>query len=134
MVQRLIILVLTAALCGCNSSKPPFTTHGSDRSIQATQSVRTLYATLPSHVRVNAVLAAGEQTLRARGYTVTRTASTSDSGTILAEPPKPSSADQIKFKAYVYGSGTRVEITVKPWGGGDRARAILDDVLRRLGL
>ena len=134
MAQRLIMLAMVAVLCGCSSSKPPFTTHGSDRSIRATQSMRTLYATLPAHVRVNAVLAAAEQTLLARGYSVTRAALTSDAGTILAEPPQPSSTDQVKIRAYVYGSGTRIEITVKHWGDGDRARAILDDILRRLGL
>ena len=134
MARRVIIPVLCAALVGCQSDKPDFTEHGSDRTVRASVSFRTLYATLPAHARVNAVMIAAERSFRERGYGVQRAVSTSDGGTIIAEPPDPSAVSKIKFKSYVYGSGTRVEITVEPWGDGDRARAILDDVLRRLGL
>jgi len=123
-------MVLAAVLwLGACARSHETTVHG-DRT--ALYEWRTLTTDVPIGVRVPSVISSGEAALRARGYTITRTEATEDRGVVAGEPG--GGGDRVVIRAWVIADATRVGVTIEPWGGEDTARAVLDDVLRRIGL
>lgn len=107
---------------------------GSSR-VLAGYNFATLETDLPDHARPQAVVAAGEAALRHRGYSVTSNTSTADRGSVEARPPHGGFFDgttEVWAKLGAYG--TRVGVKVGLLGDESESRAILDDVLTRLGL
>ncbi len=126
----------SAMLGGCQS-EPNRQRHG---TVWATYSGPTLSAELGVDVRVPAVLAAAESALVQRGYSVVSRRGTEDSGRIEALPPgvgragKPGVWEKVWIAARVTSRGTQVKVTAEPWGDEAISRAILDDLLYRLGI
>lgn len=133
---RASLLALFALLTAC-AAEP--VAQGDSRT-PAAYSMGALKAVLPDSRRVQAVTAAADASLRARGYAVTATRATADSGHVYAKSPvRPgpfslSPATYVDVSAQIVASGTEVSIKVGDFGDEPESRAILDDVLRRLGL
>ena len=125
-----------AMLVGCQS-EPNRQRHG---PVWATYSGPTLSAELGVDVRVPAVLAAAEAALVQRGYSVVSRRGTEDSGRIEALPPgagrsgRPGVWEKVWVSARVTSRGTQVKVKFEPWGDEAISRAILDDLLYRLGI
>lgn len=96
--------------------------------------LRTLTTEVGLGARVPAMVSAGEAALRARGYAIERSQATEDRGVVSGSPPDAGIGERVVVRARVIEGGTRVTVTVEPFGGEDRAYAIMDDVLRRVGL
>lgn len=123
-------LLALAAAGGC---KTTVESQGKSRT-SAAYSAGTLTADLPSTVRVQAAMAAAESALRDRGYTIGSKRATEDSGFVMAKQPRAGWMEKTTITAKISGGGTRVTVDVEPWGDQAQSRAILDDVLKRLGM
>lgn len=120
--------MLSLGLVGCQAR----VTHVAGNT--AMYAGRTLTTTLPDDVRVPAVLAAADATMRARGYTVRHRRDTMDNGFVVAVPPERSLGEKVTVHASIARGGTFVQITADPFGNHALSAAILDAVLQRLGL
>lgn len=129
-----VVAAAAPALIGLGGCKAKAGYQGSDRDVMAAYGVRKLRTELPATVRVPAVVAAADATLRDRGYGVTKSHATEDSGRVEAEPRTAGPLHEIVVTAKVIPDGTRVEVLMKPWGNEAKSRAILDGILVRLGM
>lgn len=125
--------LLAAGLVIGGCSKPHVAIQGT-RGIEATYSLGTLSATLPHEATVPAVIAAADQTARARGYTVVSSAGTDERGRLVSRPPRSDSFPRVVIAAARTGTGTRVTLEMQPMGDQDLCRSMLDGILQRLGL
>ena len=116
-------------LAGCRA-EPKWQGRG---DVLAVYQYTTLTAEFPDQIAVPAVMASAESALRARGYSVTHSETTRDRGNVIAKGPSPDLLEKVVVNARLSRLGTRVEIRMDPVGGEPRARAILDDMLMRLG-
>lgn len=131
--MKTMIIMLGAAgllLPGCSAVEKP---QGSS-SLTASYKLRTLSVTLPESARVPAVVAAAEQTVRARGYSVSKSTWTEETGVLVARPPRTGDYPTITIQASAVTHGTHVELTVAPFGDQEMSRSVLDGTLQRLGL
>jgi hypothetical protein len=94
----------------------------------------TLTTNLPAEARVPAVVAAAEQTLRARGYTITTSDSTEEVGEIIAHPPRTTNLPRIVIASSRGVSSTTVDMRVEPFGDQELCRSVLDGMLQRMGM
>ena len=125
-------LLLSAAttLIGCGTQSK---VHG-ETETKAIYSGRTLTARLPAEARVPAVVAAADETFRARGYTVVRSSATEEVGEIIARPPRYNNYPRIVIDMDRATTATVVSLRYEPFGDEDLCRSILDGVLQRMGL
>jgi len=127
----LIGLALALALpLGCRST--PAEVEQAD-GIVATYSGTELTCDLPESARVPAVIAAADQTLRARGYTIVQSTSTEDAGEIIGRPPRYNNYPRLVVKATGTATGSRVVLEYEPFGNQEVSRSVLDSMLSRLG-
>lgn len=119
------------AMGGCQGT-PAY--QGAQRDVLATYRVRRLTADLPGTVRVPAAVAAAKRALYSRGYTVTSSRVTEDSGEVEAAPADAGILESISIDIRLRGAGTRVQIIAEPVGSQTKSRAILDAMLTELGL
>jgi hypothetical protein len=129
-----LIAAVVGAVVGAGCSSPQAKTQGTQQDITATYEGRTLRADLPGRARVPAVIAAADQTFRARGYAVQRSAATEDTGEIVANAPRHSSLPRVVVSASRGVETTGVRVMVEPFGDQELSRSVLDGVLQRLGL
>lgn len=120
---------IAIAFAACS---PQLSSHGREH-ITAAYSLGTLTCDLPDSVRVPAIMAAAEGALRGRGYSISAKASTDDRGRIYARAPRESRIEGVSIEARVTGAGHQVSVHVDPLGDDARSRALLDDILARLG-
>ena len=133
-IARFACIALAAAtlvpsLVACS---PQLSSHGREH-ITAAYSLGTLTCDLPDSVRVPAIIAAAEGALRGRGYSISSKASTDDRGRVYARAPRDSRVEGVSIEARVTSTGHEVSIHFDPLGDDSRSRALLDDVLARLG-
>lgn len=126
-----VVLMVLVAPLGCETT----TSRQGESRILAGYNFATVEADLPDRARPQAVVAAGEAALRHRGYSVSSSQSTADSGSVEGKPPHGgffagSTEVWVRLGAY----GTRVGVKVGLLGDEVESRAILDDMLARLGL
>jgi len=108
----------------------------------AAYSFRTLSANLGMDIRVPVVVTAAEQALGERGYTISSRRMTEDSGRVVAVAAGSSLghgfrdglSERVVVTAQLTARGTRVKVSAQPLGNEAISRAILDDILLRLGL
>jgi len=125
----LVVLLAVAVLGGCRA-KPAWQGRG---DVLAVYQFSTLTAEFPERVAVPAVIASADAALRGRGYSVTRLDVTKDEGSVVAKAPDPGVLEKVVVQARLSRLGTRVSLRMDPLGGEAQARAILDDMLVRLG-
>jgi hypothetical protein len=126
------ILAATAFFLTLQACSPQVQTQGKD--VMATYSGMTLRSNLPTETRVPAVIAAAEQTLRGRGYTVVRSNATEETGEIVAYAPRYNNFPRIVITSNRGVSSTVVDLRVEPFGDQELCRSVLDGMLQRLGL
>lgn len=129
-----IALVLLAAgslgLSGCRS----YPAKQGQSGIVATYSGMTLTTELPDPARVPAVMAAAEETFRARGYAIKQSEVTADTGDLIAIPPRTRDYPRMIVRASNQGGGVRLTLTYQPFGDQEVCRTSLDAILKRLGM
>lgn len=129
-IGMLIGMVVVGGLAGC---RPVAKSQGA-QGISATYHGRTLTTVLPAEARVPAVIAAAEETVRARGYSVEKSTATEEIGTLIARPPRTGDFPELNLEARAVSGGTQINITVRPLGDQEMSRSILDGVLQRMGM
>jgi hypothetical protein len=130
-IVRVLLGTVAFALAACS---PQVKSHGTQKDVTATYSGTTLSSNLPTTARVPAVMAAADETLRARGYAVQRSSGTEESGEIVANAPRYNDFPRVVFSASRGINATHVEVNVQPFGDQELSRSLLDGVLQRLGL
>lgn len=123
---------LTLLLAACASKPVPLPQGRS--MIMATYSAGELETTLPDAARVQAVMAAADQTFAARAYSIRSREATDEFGKIVALPPRSSGYPRVIVTAQRVASGTRVVVEHSPWGDEASCRSMLDGILERLAL
>jgi hypothetical protein len=130
-VAAALIVGVASCLGACS---PQVKSQGQHKDVTATYSTGTLTSTLPDTARVPAIIAAADQTLRARGYAVQRSNATEEVGEIVANAPRYNNYPRVKLRALRQSGGTNVEVSVEPFGDQELSRSVLDGVLQKLGL
>lgn len=125
--------LLSGALLLGGCARPMVATQGRS-AITATYSFPTLSALLPPEARVPAVIAAAEDAMRARGYSIGDSTATDEMGKVIGRPPSTSSIPYAAVSAKRVWGGTRVEVEWQPLGDEAVCRSILDGILQRLDL
>ena len=120
-------MVLVGAMGACTSQVPV-----SDGAYTATYTGTTLSGTIDG-ARVPSVIAATEQAMLARGYSIVESSSTEESGEIIGRPPRYNNYPRMKVGAARAGEGVRVSLTYEPFGDKEVSAAMYDAILRRLG-
>jgi hypothetical protein len=128
-----LALLLPAAVPACSAPEPRYDWHGSQRTLAAFDQ-GALHAELPAEVPVHAVVAAAEMTLSRRGYTITASESTDDSGRVVARPADPKLMRKVTVTSRLTQTGTALTIRTNPGGNEHVSRDILERMLTRLGL
>ncbi|MGH7241797.1 MAG: DUF3568 family protein [Phycisphaerales bacterium] len=129
-------LVGLAALAGLailsNGCETAAKVQGKAGEIIANYKAGTLNATL--NATPASVLAASEQTLRDRGYSIDQNATTEEQGGLFARPPAYNLGRTIRIDVSPTTSdGSNLAITTNPWDES-LARITLDGILQRLGM
>jgi len=130
MSAGVVFAVVLVAGAGCAARQA----YQGESGVVASYRAGTLSAVIGSEHRVPTVLAAAEQALRDRGYTIVSNASTEDAGVLIARPPRYNTYPRLEVAANVVPGGTRILLSYKPIGNEEVCRATLDATLTRLGL
>lgn len=118
-----------ALLAGCEATPRQ---QGSQSQLTATYKMGALSAVVPA--KVPAVMAAAEQTLRDRGYSIESSASTTEQGGLVARPPAYNLGKTVKIDiASTATDETRITLSAQPWDE-TLLRITLDRILARLGM
>jgi len=121
-----------ALLTGCQAQHAY---QGPRHDVLASYRFRTLTCSVEREVRVPAVVAAAEATLRERGYSVTNSRASEETGEVEGEPFDPKILESVVVKAKMSKrQSTTIDVRIEPLGDQVRSRAILDGILSNLGL
>jgi hypothetical protein len=134
MKSRMLVVGMVVGLSFLGACSPQAKVQGSNGDTVATYHRMTLRANLPAESRVPAVMAAADQTLRARGYTIVRSSATEEKGEVVAHPPRSDNLPRLVIESERGVSSTIVDLRVEPFGDQDLCRSVLDGMLQRLGL
>lgn len=127
-------LLLLAVLGGCTTEQGTYVGRP-DNPIFATETLGTLETVIPEPVPVRSVMAASEATLRDRGYTIWSRRTTDEVGRVEARPPNRDFGGRWIVEARVAGPGrTTLSVRCTGWDGEQSARALMDEILHRLGM
>jgi hypothetical protein len=127
---RLVSVLIMIGFAGCAGIPK----QSSSTNLSGVYRFGTFVAELPPEARVPAVIAAAEETLVARGYSVEGVSATEEAGRLIARPPRTTDFPRLKFVARLYRSKTRVEVSFMPVSDEALCRSVLDGTLQRLGL
>ncbi|HYE62194.1 MAG TPA: hypothetical protein VD997_09370 [Phycisphaerales bacterium] len=128
--RLLPILALVTLLPACS---PEVKTHGPRQDVTATYHNAALSTSLAPTARVPAVIAAADQTLRARGYAVQRSTATEEAGELIANAPRYNNYPRVRVRATRADAATLLEVKVEPFGDQELSRSVLDGILQKLG-
>lgn len=120
-------------LGGCRSNERVYEV-GHESHLRASFSGSTLVCRLPETVPVESAVAAGVQTLERTGHSISTREATSHRGWVVGRPGGQRLYDKARITTTRVDSGTRVTIEVEPFGDEPTSRAVLDEMLLRLGL
>ena len=129
----MLVLAVGLLVAGCQTSERY---QGQSRTV-ATWQGRTLSVELPDAVRVPGAHYAAVEALLARGYAIEADEVTADRGFVAARGPDGSMLGGVRrvvVRTALTPQHIGQSITLEPAGDEVTARAILDDVLGRLGL
>jgi hypothetical protein len=130
--QKKIVVAAAAlmGLAGCHSTKYAAHEYAGQRVV-AQYSGRTLFAELPSSVRVAAVIAAADENFRSHGYTVLDKDSTEEEGRCVAHAPGKD-ITRVVVRSKRGGHGTEVTVVYEPFGEEELSRYHFDGILQHL--
>ncbi len=129
------LLAALAGGCQQNSNARPDNVRpaGADQGILAEYSFGALSASMPGDLGVQTLRAAAESTLRSRGYVILESNATQDRMRVVAASQVDSRHEPTTISGRVTRQSSRVSIESGAFGDEQASRAILDDLLRRLG-
>ena len=120
---------LVAPLTAC--SRPVYS-YG--ERVEANYSGRTLTVRLDESVRVPRVMAAIDEVLRDRGYSVVSTASTEDDGEVIARGPRVVTYPRLVVKTRQTSTACVVTMRNEPFGDKDQVEQMMRALLAKLGV
>lgn len=134
-VVSLFVMALLVAGVGGGCAKPVVQGQGTGGQVQAAWYLGRLEAKVGPEVGVPTVRAAAEQTLRSRGYTIESSTGTRDAFRVVAWGMSDRRRERTEITGALTASGTKIAIEPEDVSsaGETTARAVLDEVLRRLG-
>lgn len=125
-------ILLLLVLPGC--ARPVASTAGAAKDVQVETYLGDVEAKVAGDVGVLTIRAAAEQTLRARGYTITESYGTAERARIRASGAgEYSRRDRTQIDIWTVPGASRLRIAAGSAGDETAAKAILDEVLTRLG-
>lgn len=130
--------LMFAGLCGfalimpTSGCKAPVYRYGD--SIEARYASRTLTARLPDSVRVPQTMAALDEVLRDRGYTVLETRTTEDQGRVVARAPRTNTIPRLVIEVRQTASACVVSMRNDPFGDQNQVEQMMRALVERLGL
>ena len=127
------LLIATLLSSGCQTSER----YQGETGIVAKWHGRTLSTEVPDAVGVPGAHYAAVEALQSRGYAVVADEATADRGYLAARGPDGTVMGgyrRVVVRTALTPAAVGVKITLEPAGDEVAARAILDDLLRRLGL
>ncbi len=132
LLAMLFLLSTTALADGPRDNAADIGAHeyGGQRVV-AQYSGRTLFAELPSSVRVGAVIAAADENFRSHGYTVLDKDSTDDEGRCVAHAPGKD-ITRVVVRSKRGAHGTEVTVVYEPFGEEELSRYHFDGILQHL--
>lgn len=120
---------LVAGATGCSSPVYRF-----GERVQAEYAGRTLTVRLPETVQVPQVMAAMQQVLRDRGYTVEESSSTAELGTIITKGPRVITYPRVVIEARQTADACVVSLRNEPFGDQDQVEQLMRAALEKLGV
>lgn len=134
-LSAIVVCVGIQAGCQQNAHTRPDNVRpaGADQSILAEYSFGALSASMPGDLGVQTLRAAAESTLRSRGYVIVESSATRDRMRVVATSQVDGRHEPTTISARVTSQSSRVSIESGAFGDEQASRAILDDLLRRLG-
>lgn len=103
-------------------------------SIEAVYSKRTLTARLPETIRVPAGMAALDEVLRDRGYTVLESSVTEDRGISVSRAPRYNTYPRLVVEMRQTATACVVTMRNEPFGDKDQVEQMMRVLVERLGL
>lgn len=133
-LHRTFLLIPLLAVCALLSAcQTTYSSHQlGEQRVVAKYTGRTLFAEVPSTIRVPAVIAAADDVVRARGYTVLRTESTEERGMLASVPPAKDSIQQVVVRAETGDHGTAIRVSYEPFPDRQLCESIFDAILAKL--
>jgi hypothetical protein len=131
---KLLFVTLACALCfvgsGCQTT---YSTHQlGEHRVVAKYGGRSLFVEVPETVRVPAVIAAADEVVRSRGYSVLRKESTEEKGMIASVPPAKDTIQRVIVRAEAGDHGTAIRVSYEPFPDRRLCESILDAILAKL--
>ena len=123
------VLVAFLLLPGCSPTSYAFGDH-----VEARYANRTLTARLPDTQRVPAVMAALDEVLRDRGYTVVESSTTEDFGKVVARAPRYRVYPRVVIEARQTADACVVSMRNDPFGDQDQVEQMMRALIERLGI
>lgn len=124
---------LAVVLGGCASNTRVYDV-GHETHLRALYTNGELICRLPGSVPVESAVAAGAQTLERTGHAISARESTSYRGRVVGRPGGERLYEKASITTIRGDDNTRVTIAVEPFGDEPTSRAVLDEMLLRLGL
>ena len=132
-LHRALLCTLTASLLFLSACQSSYRAQGNDGTV-GTYSYGRASVRIAEPLRIQTIIAAANTALRARGYTIESTESTADAGRIVARQPDFKSFEKLVISAALVPGAVEISITQQPFGNEERSRALIDAILKRLGM
>ncbi|MEI7658558.1 MAG: hypothetical protein WCK33_10880 [Phycisphaerae bacterium] len=120
---------LVAPLAACSHSVYPY-----GERVEANYSGRTLTVRLDPSVRVPRVMAALDEVLRDRGYSVASTTATEEAGEMIARGPRVITYPRVVINARQTSTACVVSMRNEPFGDKDQVEQMMRALLVKLGI
>lgn len=128
-----VLVLLALSVAGCQGPEPRYDWHGRE-PVLGVYTAGSLYTELPPDIPVQSVIAAARMALERRGYVITASESTDDTGRVVARPGDPKLLRKVTVTAHLRSNATSVTVRTNPGGDEHFERDILERILTRLGL
>ena len=124
-----LLVGLVAPLTACSRPVYPY-----GERVEANYSGRTLTVRLDETVRVPRVMAAIDEVLRDRGYSVVSTTSTEEDGEVVARSPRVVTYPRLVIRARQSSTACVVSMRNEPFGDKDQVEQMMRALLTKLGV
>ena len=124
--------ILLGSLAPLASCSRPALSYG--ERVEASYRGRTLTVRLDESVRVPRVLAAIDEVLRDRGYSVVSSTAAEEAGEVIARGPRAVTYPRLVLSARQTGTACVVSIRNEPFGDKDQVEQMMRALLAKLGV
>lgn len=133
-LSRVLLISLAAGVAvvagGCQTT---YSQHQlGEMRVVAKYGGRSLFAEVPDSVRVPAVIAAADEVVRGRGYSVLRKEATEEVGVLASVPPAKDTIQRVMVHAEKGDHGTSIRVAYEPFPDRELCESIFDAILAKL--